>query len=107
MTVAAGHQILWPEFCEAFHSHHIPAGVMKLKLQEFMNLKQGLEDVPEYAQKFNYLTQYGSYHVDTDEKKRDCFKSGLNLKLQQRMAQLNNCSYNELVNAAIVQEDAI
>jgi hypothetical protein len=35
------HQVSWIEFCNAFHAHHIPAGVMRKKCQEFMDLKQG------------------------------------------------------------------
>lgn len=43
----------------------------------------------------------------TDEKKRDSFRSDLSLKLQDRVASLNNFSFNELVSIAIVQEDTI
>lgn len=62
--------------------------------------------MPEYVRKFNYLAQYGTYHTDTDEKKRDCFLVGLNSKLREMLALYTSCTYNELVSAAIVQEDA-
>jgi hypothetical protein len=32
------HQVPWAEFCEAFRGHHIPAGLMNRKQQEFLNL---------------------------------------------------------------------
>lgn len=80
---------------------------MKRKLQEFLNLKQGLSNVYEYSKKFNCLSQYGSYYVDTDEEKRACFRRGLNSKLRDRLTLFKNCTYNELVSAAIEQEDAI
>jgi hypothetical protein len=37
----ANYQVPWDEFHEAFHAHHIPAGAMRRKYQEFMDLKQG------------------------------------------------------------------
>jgi hypothetical protein len=33
--------INWPEFRAAFHAHHVPQGVIKLKKKEFQDLKQG------------------------------------------------------------------
>jgi hypothetical protein len=38
-TRPADYQVLWTEFCSAFHAHHIPAGVMRKKRQEFMDIK--------------------------------------------------------------------
>jgi hypothetical protein len=40
-TCSANYQVPWTEFHSAFHVHHIPAGVMRKKRQEFMDLKQG------------------------------------------------------------------
>jgi hypothetical protein len=40
-------------------------------------LQQGLSSVYEYSKKFNHLSQYGSYHADTDEKKMSLFHQGL------------------------------
>src|SRR6266540_2803685 len=37
----AGHRVLWVEFREAFKEHHIPSSIMKIKLREFLALKQG------------------------------------------------------------------
>src|SRR6266508_426885 len=53
----AGHRVLWTEFCEAFKAHHIPSSIMKIKLREFMALKQGSKTVWEYVQTFNELAQ--------------------------------------------------
>jgi hypothetical protein len=38
-TIQDGHQVAWAEFCMAFHGHHIPAGLMARKLQEFLHLQ--------------------------------------------------------------------
>jgi hypothetical protein len=37
----AGHQVMWDEFKLAFHEHYIPEGVLHMKQEEFMRLKQG------------------------------------------------------------------
>jgi hypothetical protein len=31
--------IIWPEFRAAFHAHHVPQGVIKLKKKKFQDLK--------------------------------------------------------------------
>src|SRR5438876_3634761 len=61
----AGHRVLWTEFSEAFKAHHIPSSVMKIKLREFLALKQGSKIVREYVQAFNHLSRYAPNHVDT------------------------------------------
>jgi hypothetical protein len=33
--------ITWQEYTDSFRSHHIPAGLMKLKKKEFLSLTQG------------------------------------------------------------------
>ena len=60
----------------------------------------------QYAQTFNTLSQYAGYHVDTDEKKQACFRQGLSSKLQDRLAMIKFDTFSELVNGAIIQEDA-
>ena len=60
----------------------------------------------QYAQAFNTLSQYAGYHVDSDEKKQACFRQGLSTKLQDRLAMFKFNTFSELVNGAIVQEDA-
>jgi hypothetical protein len=68
------HRVEWGEFKAAFRGHHIPAGIMDRKLNEFLALTQGGRTVLQYAQAFNDLCQYAGYHADTDEKKRDRFR---------------------------------
>jgi hypothetical protein len=91
----------------SFQGHHIPAGIMDRKLNEFLALTQGNRTVLQYAQAFNDLCQYARYHADTDEKKRDRFRRGLSTKLRDRLNTVRANNYNELVNMAISQEDYI
>ena len=78
----ADREVSWEEFKTAFRGHHIPAGIRDRKLNEFLALNQGTRTVLQYAQAFNDLCQYAGYHADSDEKKRDRFRRGLNTKLR-------------------------
>ena len=60
----------------------------------------------QYAQDLNTLSQYAGYHLDTDEKKQACFRQGLSSKLQDYPAMIKFSTFSELVNGAIIQEDA-
>jgi hypothetical protein len=65
-----GHQVTWDEFKLAFREHYIPEGVLHMKHEEFMRLKQGGDTVMQYLNKFNHLCQYAIDQVNTDLKKR-------------------------------------
>ena len=103
----AGHVISWEEFWNAFRTHHIPEGLIERKLNEFLALNQGTRTVLQYAQVFNHLCQYAGHHADTDAKKSDRFRRGLNTKLKERLNLVQPNTYNELVSMAISQEDCI
>ena len=100
----AGHQVPWTEFSAAFRAHHIPSSVMKIKLREFMALKQGNKTVREYVQTFNELACYAPNHVDTDTKKRECFLEGMSPKLRSRSGHRFE-DFNQLVDDAIAMEE--
>jgi hypothetical protein len=103
----ADHVVTWDEFRIAFRAHHIPEGLIEHKLNEFLNLTQGTRTVMQYAQVFNHLCQYAGYHADSDARKRDRFRRGLNTKLKEQLNLVRADNFNELVNMAITQEDCI
>jgi hypothetical protein len=76
-------------------------------MRELLALKKGTDTVYQYAQKFINLCQYGGYHVDTDMKKMELFREGLNSKLAERLNLVKFDSYPMLVNKAISREDAM
>jgi hypothetical protein len=82
----AGHQITWEEFKLAFREHYVPEGVLHMKQEEFIQLKQGGDTVMQYLNKFNHLSQYAIDQVNTDLKKKNCFMRGLNDRLQWQPA---------------------
>jgi hypothetical protein len=82
-TMQQGRAVTWNDFKQAFKSHHIPKGLMDRKMRELLALRQGSDTVYCYAQKFNSLCQYGGHHVDTDAKKMERFRDGLDGKLYE------------------------
>jgi hypothetical protein len=78
--------------------------LLRSKLKEFLDLEQGNHSVFNHMRQFNTLAQYGTYHVDTDEKKANLYRAGLTIHLQERLVHLSSLSYNELASAAIDQE---
>jgi hypothetical protein len=100
----AGHQITWDEFKLAFREHYRPEGVLHMKQEEFMKLKQGEDTVTQYLNKFNHLSQYAIDQVNTDLKKRNCFMRGLNDRMQRKMATCIDLSYGRVVSTALAVE---
>jgi hypothetical protein len=94
-------------FRTAFRAHHLSMGLLCNKLKEFLDLEQGNHTVFDYTQQFNTLAQYGSYHIDMDERKANLFREGLTIQLQNHMVQSSNLSYNDLASATIDQERAM
>jgi hypothetical protein len=100
----AGHQVTSDEFKLAFWEHYILEGVLHMKQEEFMKLKQGGDTVTQYLNKFNHLSEYAIDQVNTDLKKRNCFMRGFNDKLQRKMATCLDLSYSRAVSTALAVE---
>ena len=73
----APNTITWQEFRTQFRENHIPKGLMKLKRQEFLRLKQGGMSVSEYRDKYIELSRYTPADIADDEDKQDHFRNGL------------------------------
>jgi hypothetical protein len=78
--------------------------LLHTKLKEFLDLEQGNHTVFDYTRQFNTLAQYGSYHIDMDEKKANLYCNGFTVQLQDSLVQFANLSYNDLGSAAIDTE---
>jgi hypothetical protein len=92
------------EFKLAFREHYVLEGVLQMKLEEFIRLKQGGDSVIQYLNKFNHLSQYAIDQVDTDLKKKNCFMRGLNDRLQRKMAKCLDLTYSRVVNTSLSVE---
>ena len=100
----AGHRVPWTEFRVDFKAHQIPPSTIKIKLHEFLKLKQGNKAVREYVQLFNELARYAPNHVDTDAKKKECFLEGMSPKLRSCLGHRLE-DFNQLVDDAIAMEE--
>jgi hypothetical protein len=92
------------EFKQALREHYILDGVLQMKLEEFVRLKQGGDSVMQYLAKFNHLSQYAIEQVDTDLKNKNCFMRGLNDRLQRKMATCLDLTYSRAVSIALSVE---
>ncbi|XP_071677018.1 uncharacterized protein [Lolium perenne] len=101
---SADHVINWEEFTAKFRKAHIPMGLIKMKRDEFFNLKQNNSNVVEYLDKFNTLARYAPKDTDTDEKKRDRFLNGLHEEIQSILVAVPYPDLEALVDAAIMVE---
>jgi hypothetical protein len=101
-TLPDDHHLPWGEFRTAFRAHHLSVGLLHSRLKEFLDLEQGNHSVFDYTKQFNTLAQYGTYHIDTDEKKANLYHAGFTIHLQEHL--VHELSYNKLASAAIDQE---
>jgi hypothetical protein len=103
-TLPVDHHVPWGEFCTAFRAHHLSVSLLCSKLKEFLDLELGNHFVFDYTKQFNTVAQYGTYHVDTNEKKANLYRAALTVHLQEHLRQLSTLTYNDSASAAIDQE---
>jgi hypothetical protein len=68
-TDASPEAITWEEFRDNFRRYHVPEGLMIVRKEEFLALKQGPLSVSEYRDKFLQLSRYALEDVNTDAKR--------------------------------------
>ncbi|WVZ58916.1 hypothetical protein U9M48_009135 [Paspalum notatum var. saurae] len=88
------------EFKKAFEDQHVLEGLVEMKLQEFLNLKQGNKTVLEYIHSFNDLAQYAPAQVASDDSKKMYFSRGLSPKMRVKV-NMSYSSFHQMVNDAI------
>ncbi|WVZ64210.1 LOW QUALITY PROTEIN: hypothetical protein U9M48_013770 [Paspalum notatum var. saurae] len=93
----------WAQFRERFRSHHVPAGIMKMK-KEFLSLKQGNMSITEYRDKFLQLARYAPTEVAENGDKQEHFLEGLNDNLQLQLMNNTFNDFNHLVDRALLTE---
>jgi hypothetical protein len=69
--------ITWEEFRDNFHRYHVPEGLMIVRKEEFLALKQGPMSVSEYRDKFLHLSHYAPEDVNIYAKRQYRFLRGL------------------------------
>jgi hypothetical protein len=59
------------------HWYHVPQGLMIVRKEELLSLKQGPLSISEYRDKFLQLSRYAPEDVSTDAKRQYMFLRGL------------------------------
>jgi hypothetical protein len=80
------------------------AGLMTLKKEEFLALKQGPMSVSEYRDKFLQLSRYAPEDVNTDAKRQYRFLRGLVDPLHYQLMNHTFPTFQHLMNRAIMIE---
>jgi hypothetical protein len=96
--------ITWEEFRDSFHQYHVPAGLMTVKKEEFLALKQGSMSVSEYRDRFLQLSCYAPKDVNTDSKRQYRFLTGLVDPLQYQLMNHTFPTFQHLIDRAIMIE---
>jgi hypothetical protein len=96
--------ITWKEFRDSFRQYHVPAGLMTVKKEEFLALKQGPMSVSEYRDKFLQLSRYALEDVNIDAKRQYRFLRGLVDPLQYELMNHTSPTFQHLIDRAILTE---
>jgi hypothetical protein len=96
--------ITWEEFRGSFRQYHVPAGLMTMKKEEFLALKQGPLSVSEYRDRFLQLSRYAPEDVNTDAKRHYRFLRGLVDPLQYQLMNHTFLTFQHLIDRAIMTE---
>jgi hypothetical protein len=103
-THADPEAITWEEFSESFRRYHVPEGLMIVKKEEFLALKQGPLSVSEYRDKFLQLSRYAPEDVNTDAKRQYRFMRGLVDPLHYQLMNHTFPTFQHLIDRAVMTE---
>jgi hypothetical protein len=101
-THANPEAITWEEFRDNFCRYHVPEGLMIVRKEEFLTLKQGPLSVSEYRDKFLQLSRYAPEDVNTDAKRKYCFLRGLVDPLHYQLMNHTFFTFQHLIDRAIM-----
>jgi hypothetical protein len=93
--------ITWEEFRDNFRQYHVPAGLMTVKKEEFLALKQGPMSVSEYRDMFLQLSCYAPEDVSTDAKRKYRFLRCLVDPLHYQLMNHTFPTFQHLIDRAI------
>jgi hypothetical protein len=96
--------ITWEEFRDNFRRYHVPEGMMIVRKEEFLALKQGLLSLSEYREKFLQLSRYVPEDVNTDAKRQYRFMRGLVDPLYYQLMNHTSPTFQHLIDRAIITE---
>jgi hypothetical protein len=96
--------ITWEEFRDNFHRYHVPAGLMTVKKEEFLALKQGPMSFSEYRDRFLQMSRYAPEDVNTYAKRQYRFLRGLVDPLHYQLMNHTFPTFQHLIDRAIMTQ---
>jgi hypothetical protein len=103
-THADPEAITWEEFRDNFRRCHVLEGLMIVKKEEFLALKQGHMSVSEYRDKFLQLPHYAPEDVNNDAKMQYRFLRGFVDPLHYQLMNHTFPTFQHLIDRAIMTE---
>jgi hypothetical protein len=103
-THANPEAITCEEFRDNFRRYHMPEGLMIVRKEEFLALKQGPLSVSEYRDKFLQISHYAPKDVNTDAKRQYRFLRGLVDPLHYQLMNHTFPTFQHLIDRAIMTE---
>jgi hypothetical protein len=103
-THANPEAITWEEFRDNFRRYHVPEGLMIVRKEEFLALKQAPLSVSEYRDKFLQLSRYAPEDVNTDAKRQCRLLRGLVDPLHYQLMNYTFPIFQHLIDRAIMTE---
>jgi hypothetical protein len=103
-THANPEAITWEEFRDNFRRYHVLEGLMIVRKEEFLTLKQGPLSISEYRDKFLQLSRYAPEDVNTDAKRQYRFLRGLVDHLHYQLMNHTFPTFQHLIDRAIMTE---
>ncbi|XP_028105427.1 uncharacterized protein LOC114304472 [Camellia sinensis] len=97
--------LTWADFKTRFDLKFIPAAIWSQLSDEFLKLTQEGRTMIEYVTKFNELSRYAPYLVDTQEKKNEKFIKGLNHYLSKSRIPFDVEPFDRVLDLALKYEE--
>jgi hypothetical protein len=101
-THANPEAITWEEFRDNFCGYHVPEGLMIVRKEEFLTLKQGPLSVSEYRDKCLQLSRYAPEDINMDAKRQYRFLRGLVDPLHYQLMNHTFPTFQHLIDRAIM-----
>uniref|UniRef100_A0A5B6ZSV1 CCHC-type domain-containing protein n=1 Tax=Davidia involucrata TaxID=16924 RepID=A0A5B6ZSV1_DAVIN len=97
----------WEAFTKAFLEKYFPEVTKDALREEFEKLIQKNMSVMQYEARFTTLSRFASELVENEDLKAKRFERGLKTTIRRPVEALKLCTYNDIVERAIIVEEAL
>ena len=106
MMLEDGEDISWDRFLEHFTEKYMRSAQMKVKMWEFMDLRQGNMTVAEYTSKFNELARFCPTMVPNDDTRKNKYMQGMKISIAKQIdsGSQGPTSFSDAVQRALRNE---